>query len=101
MLSKRVVINDAAVDYPLPLKMRTCASVSHSSCDDLHLQKSSCVVVHTAVFAQSDHRNLNAVPVRNFASSWVRGIVARIGTIKNLIEDVIHPLGDPSLRSGR
>ena len=53
--------------------MRTYASGLHSSCDDLHSQKSSCVVVHVAVFAQSDHRNLNAIPGRNFASSRGKG----------------------------
>src|SRR3989338_3526164 len=53
--------------------MRTYASGLHSSCDDLHSQKSSCVVVRVAVFAQSDHRNLNAIPGRNFASSRGKG----------------------------
>ena len=58
---------------PYLSKMRTYASGLHSSCDDLHSQKSSCVVVHVAVFAQSDHRNLNAIPGRNFASSRGKG----------------------------
>ena len=56
------------------MKMRSYAQGSRSDCDDLIEQKPPRVGLHMRIFANEDHRKMDARPKRWFASSWVRGI---------------------------
>ena len=57
--------------------MRSYAQGSRSDCDDLIEQKPPRVRLHMRIFANEDHRKMNASPKRRFASSRGKGYYSR------------------------